>query len=157
METMPEPKKQAVIFIRGKTGTGKSYHINTKKVFGETFKKDPKTKWFDGYEGEKVMQIDEIPQNIGYLAQNYKMFLDEYPYQSEFKGGYRKFKVDMTIMISNFTPVQIFSKELPDGQSKRPCDEDLMPIQRRITLYWTVDNPNFDDETHPDYHRFRVW
>lgn len=103
------------------------------------------------------MQIDEIPQNIGYLAQNYKMFLDEYPYQSEFKGGYRKFKVDMTIMISNFTPVQIFSKELPDGQSKRPCDEDLMPIQRRITLYWTVDNPNFDDETHTDYHKFRVW
>jgi len=85
----------------GDTGTGKS-----RRAWGEAgmdaYPKDPRTKFWDGYNGQKHVVMDEFRGaiDIGHLLR----WLDRYPVIVEVKGSSTVFKAETIWITSNVDP-----------------------------------------------------
>jgi len=88
---------KSVYVLWGATATGKSHRAWT--AFPEAYAKDPRTKWWSGYRGEKVVIIDEFRGGIDIA--HILRWLDKYPVQVETKGGATALQCEMVIITSN--------------------------------------------------------
>lgn len=90
-----------VTFFTGPPGVGK-----TRRVFDEhkddVFVKD-NTKWWDGYEGQRCILIDELDTHDHWRIEEMLRFLDRYPYQGQTKGGYVNINSPFIAITSNKT------------------------------------------------------
>lgn len=127
-ESRPDLK---VFVIYGEPGTGKTRYVFTKhnNVY---ICPDPTLTWFDGYDGEEVVLIDDY-RGDGKSAFLLRL-LDIYPLQVPVKGGFVDWKPKIIFLTSNM--------EVPFGH----YDIDA-PLKRRIkkTVKFTssldFDNP----------------
>jgi len=105
----------------GPTGTGKSrkaYEENPK-----AFRKDPKERWWDGYEGQDVVIIDDFDKFQVSQGGDMKRWMDHYPFMAAYKGGYMEIRPKKIIVTSNYSPDQIWEDT-----------ETVDPIKRRVKL-----------------------
>lgn len=95
------PMERTCYVFWGRTGTGKSRRAWDEAGM-EAYAKDPQTKWWDGYQGEQHVVIDEFR---GHIAISHILrWLDRYPVRVECKGSSMPF-VSRTIWItSNLDP-----------------------------------------------------
>lgn len=88
-----------VSFFTGQPGVGK-----TRRVFDEhkddVFVKD-NTKWWDGYEGQRCILLDELDTHDHWKIEEMLRFLDRYPYQGQTKGGYVNINSPFIAITSN--------------------------------------------------------
>jgi hypothetical protein len=106
----------------GPTGTGKSRRLWN--LYPEHYSK-ALNKWWDGYEDEEVVAIEEFNPDAGkWLSSFMKIWADRYPFSPEIKGGQlKKIRPKKIIVLSNYTPDECFEK-----------DQDLLPIKRRFKV-----------------------
>lgn len=119
--TSAEAPKVSVYY--GPCGSGKS-----RKAFSENhdiYCKD-NTKWWNGYEGQKTVLMDDFRGEIEYTE--LLKILDRYPYQGETKGGYVNINCTHFIITSNRHPKQWYS-----CYSEESDWEKNTPLKRRIT------------------------
>jgi len=106
----------------GPTGTGKSRRLWSEYPFHY-----PKnlTKWWDGYDDEEVVAIEEFtPESANFIAHYLKIWSDRYPFSPEIKGSViKKIRPKKIIVLSNYSPEECFTK-----------DQDLQPIKRRFKV-----------------------
>lgn len=102
----------------GETGTGKSH--SARREFPNAYIKMA-NKWFDGYNGEDVVIIEELSPDHEYLGPILKCWTDKYPFRCEIKGASLFIRPKKFIITSNYTLEQIF---------KDPAV--LEPLKRRI-------------------------
>jgi len=89
------------LWIYGETGSGKTYAVTTQHP--DRYMK-PLNKWWDGYQGEDVVHIDEIsPEHTKYLADKLKLWADAYPFPAETKGGACQLRPKRIIVTSNYS------------------------------------------------------
>lgn len=103
----------------GPTGTGKSRKIweDYPEHYGKQL-----NKWWDGYEDEEVVVIEEWAPRNEMTASNLKIWADRYPFNAEIKGGQlKKIRPKKVIVTSNYSMEQCFERV-----------EDLEPIKRRF-------------------------
>lgn len=117
-----------MLWLHGKTGTGKSF--NARRTFVPHYLKTANTKWWDGYENQPYVIMDDIDKEHHFMGFHLKIWLDVYPFRAEVKGGSRMARPQLVIVTSNYTPEQIWS----DAGT-------LEPLMRRLTLV------SFDTET----------
>lgn len=95
--------KMDVQIYWGEPGTGKTfraYEENKESVF---FK--PLSKWWDGYDGEKCIIIDDFdPSTMDWSFDYLLRLLDRYPMKVEMKGSSTEFRSKKIIFTSNFDP-----------------------------------------------------
>lgn len=107
------------IWIHGKAGAGKSRWVrdNCKESLY------PKlcNKWWDGYQGEKYVVMDDIMPQHSVLAQQLKIWTDRYDCILETKGGACHAAYDYFIITSQYTIDEIFQD-----------DKDREALHRRI-------------------------
>lgn len=84
--------------------------------------KNSLNKWFDGYEGEKVIIIDDLDET--FLGHYLKIWLDHYACTGEIKGGQVALQHTTLIITSNFTPAELFADK----------PHNIIPIARRCTI-----------------------
>lgn len=114
--------KTEVLVIYGPTGIGKSFFA---KQNAPTAYWLPQGKWFDDYDGEEYVIIDEF---YGWLPFSYLLrLLDEYPLLVETKGGHVQFVSRKVIITSNSPPWEWYKSE----------KIDLSPLKRRIEMIFT--------------------
>jgi hypothetical protein len=113
-----------VIWCYGPTGTGKSKfawdYIEDKD---DIYYKSPDDKWWDGYDGQKVVVIDDMRGNHFEFSKLLRMF-DIYPYRVEYKGGSRLLTSETIIVTSNRHPSDIY----------RNVGESINQLLRRIEI-----------------------
>lgn len=117
----PKPEELEFLdnrFYTGPTGTGKS--SSARREFPNAYIKMP-NKWFDGYNGEDVIIIEELSPDHEYLGPILKTWTDHYPFRCEIKGASLFIRPKTIIITSNYTLKQIF---------KDPAVEE--PLSRRI-------------------------
>lgn len=106
----------------GPTGTGKSRRLW--ELYPEHYGK-ALNKWWDGYEDEDVVAIEEMdPEHGKYLGHFLKIWADRYPFSPEVKGSHmKKIRPGKIIVLSNYTIDECFERV-----------QDRDPIKRRFKV-----------------------
>lgn len=117
--------KQRNYWFYGETGSGKSYcaHKLAELVNTELYLK-MLNKWWDGYENQKMVLIEEIdPENGKYLSSLMKKWADKWKFTAECKGSVAKaIRPASIIVCSNYKIEECFLNE-----------KDADAIKRRFT------------------------
>jgi len=105
----------------GSTGTGKSRHCRT--TYPDAYIKMP-NKWWDGYQDEKVVLLEDIQPEHACLGYHFKIWADHYPYTAEIKGTAAKIRPQKIVVTSNYHPRDIWA------------DPNILgPIMRRFRMH----------------------
>jgi len=106
-------------WIYGETGSGKTHAVVTQ--FPDRYIK-PLNKWWDGYQGESIVHLDEIcPSHTAWIAPYLKKWADKWPFDAEVKGGALQLRPARIIVTSNYSILEMGF-----------ADNDLAAIQRRF-------------------------
>lgn len=111
-----------VIYIHGKTGTGKTRYVYDKEADLWTY---PGKGWFDGYTGQKAALFDDFRADDGISFGFILRLLDRYRLRVPVKGGHVPWVPERIYITSNKAPKDIWGGWM--------TSEELAPFLRRIT------------------------
>lgn len=100
------------IWIYGETGCGKTTEARTQ--YGTYFSK-PCNKWWDGYQNEDCVVIEDMDPNHSKLAYHLKLWTDKWSFTAEVKGGTRSLRPKAVIITSQHTIEEVFKEEGPEA------------------------------------------
>lgn len=111
------------VWLYGEAGSGKSTFANTYPHYS----KDPANKWFDAYQGERIVVVDDFAPY--HIAQTHilKMLGHQFAFQGEVKGAAIWLRPRVCIITSQYRIEQIWSEE------KDP--ESAAAINRRYKVF----------------------
>jgi len=96
-------------WVYGQSGCGKSRSV--REAHPDAFIKDPRTPWWDGYDGEEVVIIDDYDPYQIKQSGDMKRWLDLYKFQAQVKGGYLMIRPRVIIVTSQYTIRECFGTE----------------------------------------------
>lgn len=125
----------------GPTGTGKTrkafYEANHLDM-GNVYIKSSNNKWFDGYDGERIIIFDDLRSSWFEYSFLLKL-LDRYPTRVECKGGSRQWKAERIYVTSPFKPEEMYS-----SMQERDLDKDsIQQLIRRVTKVENMPSSTF--------------
>ncbi|AUF34964.1 putative replication-associated protein [Idotea virus IWaV278] len=138
----PATRPVHVILLKGSTGTGKSYWARQlatyqrKRLYCKQIQQDTDTQWFDGYDGQEILLLDDFGRKqIGY--RQLLTYLDIYALKVQIKGDTVDARWNYVIITTN--------EEIQEWYP----NEDIAPLRRRIAKIhecnrpWAVDYVDF--------------
>lgn len=93
------------IWVYGAPGYGKSYYVRER--FTDLYSK-PQNKWWDGYTGQAHVLLDDLDKHGACLSHLLKIWLDQYCFEGEIKGGLVKPRYSNFIITSNYLPSELW-------------------------------------------------
>lgn len=96
------------VWIHGDAGSGKS--LSVLRAYPDLFPK-PRNQWWDGYQEEPVICIDDIDRFDVRLGGHLKIWADAYPFIGEVKGGSRKLRPRLVVVTSQYKIEEIWSDQ----------------------------------------------
>lgn len=143
----------------GPSGSGKSRTARLENP--NFFDKDPMTRWWDGYNGEDVVLIDDFDKFQKAQGGDIKRWSDRYSFQAPVKGGYLTIRPLKFVITSQYLPEQIWDDPETIAAINRRFrirrfGEDPAPMAPMFRApprapefpEWTL--PDVDDEDDPD-------
>lgn len=118
LEEVPLLIERKCFWIYGEPRLGKSYACRS--AYPDLYEK-PQNKWWDGYQGETAVLLDDFDKQGACLGHYLKIWADNYRFNAEVKGGMLRPCYTVLLVTSNYTPDQIFTedKELCDAIAAR--------------------------------------
>jgi hypothetical protein len=105
----------------GEPGTGKTR--TAFETYPDAYIKDPKERWWDSYDGQEVVIVDDFDKYQKALGGDMKRWLDRYPFQAPLKGSYATIRPRKIIITSNYHYDDIWDDDITRAA-----------IARRVTL-----------------------
>lgn len=103
----PIPLNVKCYWIHGITGTGKSHAVET--AFPDCYKKSmDDMKWFDGYNGQEVVYLEDMDVYNVKWGGMLKRLADRWPMQASIKGSMKYIRPKVIIVTSNYEPEMIW-------------------------------------------------
>lgn len=119
---MPDDAEDTTgVWFYGPTGTGKSLKARTDYP-GAYLKLC--NKWWDGYNGEDTVIIEDFDRNHSVLGYHLKIWADRYSFPAEVKGSKINIRPKQIIVTSNYHPQDIWGTD----------PQTLDPILRRFVV-----------------------
>jgi len=116
----PRSEKPTVLWLYGETGAGKTRFAY--QNYPEAYWKMPDNKWWDGYNQEEDVIIDDIRADTFSFAFLLRL-LDRYPLKVEVKGGVQEFVAKNICITCPKRPEELFAEVREDiGQLMRRID-----------------------------------
>lgn len=122
---MPADSFIKPLWICGPTRTGKSWAARNTHYPEEKYYLKQCNKWWDGYQNEPKVILDDIGKEHHVLAHHIKIWADTYNFLGETKGGMLMIRPKHLIITSNYTIEEIFSENHAS---------DVAPIKERFTV-----------------------
>jgi len=131
MPRVPNLTDVCGIWIYGSSGAGKSRSVGQR--FPLAFEK-PRTKWWDGYQGESVVVCDDVDKYNVSLGGDFKDWADYKTFIGEFKGGSRRIRPRLFIVTSQYRIGEIWS----DPQTQEALGRRFILVEKVIgvDLVW---------------------
>lgn len=130
------------VWIYGPSGCGKSSRVRQEH---EAFYSKPMNKWWDGYQREDVVVLDDFDPNHGsYLSYYLKIWADHYSFNAEVKGGMMHIRPKTIIITSQYTIEDCF--RLKDGSPDHPTIDAISRRFKRLNysgFFGQFVDPNF--------------
>lgn len=135
VHTKARTEKPEVTVCYGPPGTGKTYYCAMTVFEGKHYEKEPNTQWWDLYEGQEDVLLDEFKGQMTFT--DLKRFLDRYDYKVQCKGGYMRVPAKRIMITSNYMPDTWYDF------NKHPFEALSRRVEKWIWFY--------------DYKKFRVF
>lgn len=114
----------AVFWLHGASGSEKSRLASA--VCTDAYHKPPDSKWFDGYDNERVIVMNDLRKGTFTFSYLLELF-DRYPLRVEVKGGYRQMRARVMIVTCSKSHAELWAEIA--GQA----NENIAQLSRRIT------------------------
>lgn len=88
----------------GEPGCGKTRDVYDAHGIENVYKKDAMSKWWDGYEQQKIILIDDYDDSCPWKRTYLLNLLDRYPMLGETKGGHVEINSPIIVITSNYDP-----------------------------------------------------
>lgn len=118
MAAIPELENLDNLWLWGPPGVGKS---RTARDTAKVFYPKPLNKWWDGYQYEDFVIIDDWEKDC-HLGHYIKIWADRYDFIAETKGGSMRIRPKHIIVTSNYSPDECF------------LGEELSAVRRRFRV-----------------------
>lgn len=125
-------------WIWGPTGTGKTRSVWER--FPDSYIKKADTHWWDGYQGEETVIIDDFDKYFVKQGYHLKIWADHRPFLAETKGGAMMIRPKRIIVTSNYRISEIWS----DDTTLQPLLRRFKEIEMPISISVTVDGYDTD-------------
>lgn len=96
-------------WIVGPTGCGKSRSARVANP--DAYVKNPNVKWWDGYDGQNCVIIDDFDKYQVSQGGDMKRWLDRYPFQAEMKGTQELIRPIKIVVTSQYYPHEIWDDQ----------------------------------------------
>lgn len=117
------------LWIYGSSGIGKSRWI--KENFPNMHYSKSQNKWWDGYNNEKVVVLEDFDNGGSVLGHHLKIWADDYKFCAEIKGGTIIPSYQLFCITSQYKPSDIWTSS---NEATKNDNELVEAIQRRFTL-----------------------
>jgi len=97
------------LWVYGPTRTGKSYFIRNNPEYNQSLYLKPCNKWWDNYESEEYVLIEDVGVDHNYLGYHLKIWADRYTYRAEVKGASVVLRPKAILVTSNYHPKEIWT------------------------------------------------
>lgn len=142
--TLRPPRKEGDkidgLFIFGPTGAGKTTYAHkladrwiAEGKYNGKFMQQPKGNWFDGYDGEQIMILNEMTGDREYdisFPTLLGMF-DPYKMEVPYKGGFINLHVKVFIITTNVHMDQFYICKYNQGQLARRMSLGILEMKQR--------------------------
>lgn len=108
LDPVPDVLERDCWWIHGPAGAGKSYACRV--AYPGLYCK-PQNKWWDGYNGETAVLLDDFDKTGACLAHYMKIWADGYSFNAEIKGGMLRPRYQTLLVTSNYLPEDIFTDD----------------------------------------------
>lgn len=120
------------MWIWGEPGAGKTHAVV--HAYPERYIK-PINKWWDGYQMEEVVHLDEVsPSHSGWIDAYLKKWADKWPCDAEVKGGALQIRPKKLIVTSNYSIDQMGWDAVTTSAIKRRFTEIKKELGQNIII-----------------------
>lgn len=99
------------MWIYGEPGCGKSF-LGREECDQKFYLKNTTTKWWDDYQGQDNVMIEDFDKYQKAMGGDMKRWLDKYPFPAETKGGHMVIRPKKIVVTSNYHPRDIWDDDI---------------------------------------------